>query len=284
MEFEYLDYSIENQIVTITLDRPEKMNAIPPVMREEIITAFAAADAEPEARVVVVTGRGKAFSAGADVSAGAKTFDSVAAGWDDRADFRDGGGRIALEIFKCTKPVIGAVNGVAAGLGVTMLLPMDILLAADTARFGFVFARRGLVAEACSTWFLPKRVGIGIAAEWMFTGRLVSAQEALAAGLLRSVHPADELLPAAYALAREIADNTAPVAVAMMRQMLWRFAGSDHPMDAHRVDGKLNYDLGKSPDVAEGLEAFLEKRPPAFPGRLPADAPSAYPWWDEPVF
>ena len=259
MSYDYLNYTLADQILTIELNRPEKLNAVTPELREELIAAIAAANADPQVRVIVVTGAGPAFCAGADVSAGAKTFDGDAVGWDRLEDFRDGGGRIALEIFACTKPVIGAVNGVAAGLGATMLLPMDIVLAVDTARIGFVFARRGLVAEACATWFLPKRVGIGVAAEWLFTGRLVSASDALAAGLLRSVHPAEELLPAAYALAREIADNTAPVAVGLMRQMLWRFAGSDHPMDAHRVDGKLNYELGKSADVAEGLQAFLSQ-------------------------
>jgi enoyl-CoA hydratase/carnithine racemase len=284
MSYEYLNYTVADHILTIELNRPEKLNAVTPALREELIAALAAANADSDVRVVVVTGAGRAFCAGADVSGGAKTFDGDAVGWDRLEDFRDGGGRIALEIFNCTKPVIGAVNGVAAGLGATMLLPMDIVLAVDTARIGFVFARRGLVAEACATWFLPKRVGIGTAAEWLFTGRLVTAPDALAAGLLRSVHPPGELLPAAYALAREIADNTAPVAVAMMRQMLWRFAGSDHPMDAHRVDGKINYELGKSADVAEGLQAFLEKRPPVFPGRMPADAPTVYPWWDEPPF
>ncbi len=284
MTFEFINYTVADQILTIELNRPAQLNTIGPAMREELISAFAAASADPEVRVVVVTGNGKAYCAGADVSGGAKTFDRTAAGWADYDDFRDGGGRIALQIFECTKPVIGAINGVAAGLGATMLLPMDMLLAADTARIGFVFAKRGLVPEACSTWFLPRRVGISKAAEWMFTGRLITAAEALDAGLLRSVHPLDELLPAAYALAREIADNTAPVAVGMIRQMLWRFSGSEHPMDAHRVDSKLNYTLGESPDVVEGLGAFLEKRPPQFPGRLPADAPRAYPWWDEPPF
>ena len=285
MTFETIDYDVREQILTITLNRPDKMNAVTPQMREELIEAFRRGDADPEVRVVVVTGRGKAYCAGADVSGGSKTFDPQARGWADTAeDFRDGGGQITLQIFSSTKPVIGAINGVAAGLGATMLLPMDILMASDTARIGFVFARRGIVPEACATWFLPKRVGVSRAADWCFTGRLVPAQEALEAGLLTSVHSSDDLLDAAYAKAREIADNTAPVAVGMIRQMLWRFAGSDHPMDAHRIDSRLNFALGQSPDVAEGIAAFLEKRSPEFPGRLPDDAPAAYPWWDEPSF
>ena len=285
MHFETITCSTSENILTITLNRPEKMNTVTPQMREELISAFATADLDPEVRVIVVTGSGKAYCAGADVSGGSKTFDPQARGWSDTVeDFRDGGGQIALEIFRSTKPVIGAVNGVAAGLGATMLLPMDILLASESARFGFVFARRGIVPEACATWFLPKRVGISTAAEWCFTGRLVSAAEAREAGLVRSIHAPDELLPAAYELAREIADNAAPVAVGMIRQMLWRFVGSDHPMDAHRVDSSINFSLGQSADVAEGINAFLEKRSPTFPGRLPQDAPQAYPWWREPSF
>ncbi|QIX25528.1 crotonase/enoyl-CoA hydratase family protein [Nocardioides sp. JQ2195] len=285
MTFETIDYTVDDKILTLTLNRPDKMNAVTQQMREELIEAFAKANEDPDVAVIVVTGSGKAYCAGADVSGGSKTFDPKARGWADNVeDYRDGGGQITLQIFESTKPVIGAINGVAAGLGATMLLPMDILMAADTARIGFVFARRGLVPEACATWFLPKKVGISTAADWCFTGRLVPAQEALEAGLVSSVHAADDLLPAAYAKAREIADNTAPVAVGMIRQMLWRFAGSDHPMDAHRVDSKLNYTLGQSPDVAEGIAAFLEKRSPDFPGQLLQDAPAAFPWWDEPEF
>lgn len=283
--YDTINYTVADQILTIELNRPEKMNAVTPQMRQELIAAFAEADKDPEVRVIVVTGAGKAYCAGADVSGGAKTFDPAARGWAENIeDFRDGGGQITLQIFESTKPVIGAINGVAAGLGATMLLPMDILLAADTARIGFVFAKRGLVPEACATWFLPKKVGLSRAAEWCYTGRLIPAQEALEAGLVRSIHAPADLLPAAYALAREIADNAAPVAVGMIRQMLWRFAGSDHPMDAHRVDSKINFTLGRSADVQEGISAFLEKRTPDFPGRLPVDAPEAYPWWKEPSF
>lgn len=277
--------SVRDHVFTIELNRPEALNTLTTPMLEGLEQAFLDADADPEVRVVVITGRGKAYCAGADLSGGADTFDPQEAGWGDDADaFRDGGGLITLEIFACTKPVIAAVNGVAAGLGATMLLPMDIILASERARFAFVFTKRGIVPEACATWFLPRRVGIGTAAEWCFTGRTVSAQDALDAGLVRSVHAPDDLLPAAYALAREIVDNAAPVAVGMVRQMLWRFSGSDHPMDAHRVDSRLNYELGRSADVVEGITAFLEKRAPQFPGRLPQDAPAGYPWWTEPSF
>ncbi|MFJ2028672.1 enoyl-CoA hydratase-related protein [Streptosporangium sp. NPDC087985] len=285
MPYEFITYRLADAILTIELNRPEVMNAVNPAMRAELIDAFTRADADPEVRVIVVTGAGRAFSAGADVSGGTQTFDAQARGWaENEEDFRDGGGLITLQIFRSTKPVIGAINGVAAGLGATMLLPMDMLLASENARIGFVFSKRGLVPEAASTWFLPKRVGVSRAAEWCFTGRLISAAEAVESGLVRSMHGPDDLLPAAYELAREIADNAAPVAVGMVRQMLWRFVGEADPMVAHRVDSKLNYHLGRSGDVAEGIGAFLEKRRPRFPGRLPDDAPAAFPWWTESPF
>lgn len=282
--FEFLRYTVSDHVLTVELDRPDQLNAITAAMREELIDAFASAERDPQVRAIVVTGRGDAFCAGADVSGGATTFDAAHAGWGRAEEFRDGGGRIALQLYRSTKPVIAAVNGVAAGLGATMLLPMDVLFAADTARFGFVFARRGLVPEACATWFLPRRVGIGTAAEWLLTGRMIGADEARAAGLVNRVLPADEVLAAAQALAGEIASRCAPVAVGMIRQMLWRFAAAEHPMTAHRVDSRMNHWLGQSPDVAEGIEAFLDKRPPVFPGELPHDAPDVFPWWDEPSF
>lgn len=285
MGYEAITYAVADAIATVTLNRPDSMNAITPTMLDELVQVFGEADADPEVRAIVVTGTGRAYCAGADVSGGSKSFDADSAGWaDDIDEFRDGGGLLTLKIFESTKPVIGAINGVAAGLGATMLLPMDILLASETARIGFVFAKRGIVPEACATWFLPKKVGIGTATEWCFTGRLIPAQDAQKAGLVRSVHAPEDLLPAAYALAREITENSAPVAVGMIRQMLWRFAGAEHPMDAHRIDSKVNYELGKSADVTEGITAFLEKRSPHFSGRLPQDAPSVYPWWVEPAF
>jgi enoyl-CoA hydratase/carnithine racemase len=197
---------------------------------------------------------------------------------------RDEGGLVTLRIFQCTKPVIAAVNGPAVGVGVTMTLPVDIRLASESARFGFVFARRGIVPEACSSWFLPRVVGISKATEWTYTGRVFRADEALAAGLVRSVHPADELLPTAHELAREIIDNTSAVSVALTRQMLWRMLGEPHPMSAHRVDSRaINY-MGASADSREGVMSFLEKRPPAFTMRPTSDMPDFYPWWDEPEF
>ena len=284
-DYEYLVCTVTDQVATIELNRPEQMNAITTEMVHELIDVFGRTDADPDVRVVVVTGRGRAYCAGADVSGGSGALDAEDRGWGDEVDsYRDTGGLIALAQFRSTKPIIGAVNGVAAGLGATMLLPMDMVLAAESARFAFVFARRGIVPEAASTWFLPRRVGVSTAAEWMMTGRKVSATEAKEAGLVRSVHPDDELLPAAYELAREIVENTAPVAVGMIRQMLWQFAGSAHPMDAHRVDSRLNFELGGTADVVEGITSFLEKRPPQFPGRLPDDAPPSYPWTTEPDF
>ncbi|MFI5430161.1 enoyl-CoA hydratase-related protein [Aeromicrobium sp. UC242_57] len=276
MTYETLVYTVADQIATIELNRPEAMNSITLQMCAELADVFAETDKDPDVRVVVVTGRGKAYCAGADLSGGSKALD-IEGRTDDAAEFRDEGGLITLKIFESTKPVIGAVNGVAAGLGATMLLPMDFIMAAESARFGFVFAKRGIVPEACSTWFLPKKVGISTAAEWMYTGRMVSSAEALDAGLVRSVHAADDLLPAAYALAREIADNTAPVAVGMIRQMLWRFAGSDHPMDAHRVDSRLNLELGASADVVEGISrswrSGRRSSPDACPTTLPRPTP-----------
>lgn len=295
MSYTEITYQVADNIATLTLHRPDKMNAFTGVMMAEMIDAFDKADADDNVRVVVVTGAGRAFCAGADLSAGAKTFDyaarsdrpekaGVPAGpnidWSHEA-IRDGGGRVTLRIFESRKPVIGAINGAAVGIGVTMQLPMDIRIASDNARFGFVFARRGIVPEACSSWFLPRLVGISKAMEWCATGRVFDAQEALAGGLVSKVVKPEELLPAAYALAREIADNTAPVSVALTRQMLWRMLGADHPMEAHKVDSRAIYACGQTADAREGVMSFLEKRPPHFPGQVSKDMPPFYPWWDE---
>jgi enoyl-CoA hydratase/carnithine racemase len=285
--FETLLYAVEDGVATITLNRPEKMNAFTTRMRDELIAAFDATDADDAVRVVIVTGAGKAFCAGADLSAGGKTFD-----YAERRDeareavrvgdtYRDGGGMVTLRIFRSLKPVIGAINGAAVGIGVTMQLAMDIRMASTAARFGFVFARRGITPEAASTWFLPRLVGIQTALEWCYTGRVFDAQEAHRERLVRSLHAPDELLPAARALAREIADNTAPVAVTLARQMMWRMAGADDPMRAHRVDSRAIQSRGRSADVREGVGAFLEKRPAKFPDRVSADLPDFFPWWDE---
>jgi enoyl-CoA hydratase/carnithine racemase len=276
-------FEIKNRVATITLNRPDKLNAFTRVMRDELISAFEACDADDEVRVVIVTGAGRAFCAGADLSAGASTFDYAKRGVQEE-EKRDGGGRVSLRIFSSKKPVIAAVNGPAVGVGVTMTLPMDIRIASTEARFGFVFARRGIVPEACSSWFLPKVVGLSRAAEWLYTGRVFDAAEALAGGLVSRVVPPGELLPAANALAREIADNTSAVSVALSRQMLWRMAGKDHPMEAHKVDSRGIYAMGASKDVAEGIAAFKEKRPPRFGMKPSSDMPDFYPWWEEPPF
>ena len=277
---------VSEGILTITLDRPDRLNAFTTEMQADLIAAFDQADEDRSVRCVVVTGRGRGFCAGADLGGGGETFDARAqnGGAEPNRPRRDGGGMVTLRIFQSTKPVIAAINGPAVGVGVTMTLPMDIRLAAESARFGFVFARRGLVPEAASSWFLPRVVGISRAAEWCFTGRVFGADEALAAGLVRSVHPDGELLDAAYALAGEIAASTSPVSVTLTRQMLWRMLGEPHPMAAHRVDSAAIDTLGRGADVREGVASFLEKRPPHFPSRVPDDLPPFTPWWEEPEF
>ena len=276
-------YSVKNRVATVTLNRPDKLNAFTTRMRDGLIEAFSRADEDDDVRVVIVTGAGRAFCAGADLSAGPATFDYAKRGVEDE-ERRDGGGRVSLRIYSLKKPVIAAVNGPAVGVGVTMTLPMDIRIASSAARFGFGFARRGIVPEACSSWFLPKVVGVARAAEWLYTGRVFDAAEALAGGLVSRVVPPEELLPAATALAREIADNTSGVAVALSRQMLWRMAGADHPMEAHKVDSRGITAMGASPDVAEGIAAFKEKRAPRFTMKPSTDMPDFYPWWEERPF
>ena len=281
MSYTEIRYDVADRIATVTLHRPEKMNAFTHVMRDELVEAFGRADADDEVRAVIVTGAGRAFCAGADLSAGSSTFDYAKREGLTLETHRDGGGMVTLRLFEMKKPVIAAVNGAAVGIGATMLLPMDVRLASTEARFGFVFARRGIVPEACSSWFLPRVVGIGQALEWTLSGRVFDAQEALAGGLVSKVVAPDALLPMARALAREIAMNTAPVAVALARQMMWRMLGADHPMEAHKVDSRGIFTLGQSTDVAEGIAAFKEKRAPDFPMRVSADMPAFYPWWQE---
>jgi enoyl-CoA hydratase/carnithine racemase len=281
-------------VMIITLNRPEQLNTFNLAMMRELIDAFDEADADDAVRAVIVTGAGRAFCAGADLSQGGKTFD-----YDKRTDrqdrqgprradgsidwgheaVRDGGGRVALRIFESLKPVIGAINGPAVGIGATMLLPMDMRLAADTARFGFVFTRRGITPEACSSWFLPRLVGISRALEWTMSGRVFPATEALQGGLVRSLHAPDDLLPAALALANEIADHAAPVSVALTRQMMWRMLGADHPMEAHKIDSRAIYARGAMADAREGVTAFLEKRSANFSDRVSGDMPGFFPWW-----
>lgn len=291
--YEQIDYEVEGPVLTITLDRPDKMNAFTPTMFRELLDAFDRADADDDVRAVIVTGRGRAFCAGADLSMGAKTFDDAAHAASasggpkaprDVAAHRDEGGRLTLRIFGCTKPVIAAINGPAVGIGITMTLAMDVRLAADTAKLGFVFARRGIVPEAASSWFLPRLVGISQALEWCYSGRVFPAAEALEGRLVRSLHPVEEVVPAAHALALEIAENTSALSVALTRQMMWRMLGAEHPMEAHKIDSRAINAMGRTADAAEGVTSFLEKRPPRFPGRVSADLPEFYPWWDEPVY
>jgi enoyl-CoA hydratase/carnithine racemase len=283
MSYEQITAESADGVLTITLNRPDRLNAWTPTMGEELIEAFDAADADDGVRAIIVTGAGRGFCAGADLQGGGATFD-----WRERQGAgeipRDGGGRFTLRVFECTKPVIAAINGPAVGVGATMTLPMDIRLAAEDARIGFVFARRGIVPEACSSWFLPRAVGISRAMEWVATGRVFSAQEALTGGLVRSLHPKDELLSTARALALEIAENTAPVSVALARRMMWRMLGAEHPMLAHRADSRGMFYRGQSADAAEGITSFLEKRPAHFPDRVSDGLPDVMPGWAAPEF
>jgi len=288
MSYRTITTEIADGVMTLTLNRPDRLNAFTRVMLDEMVAAFDAADADDAVRAIIVTGAGRGFCAGVDLEdpdafTAAKLDPTArdAATWDDPAN-RDMGGVLALRIFNCLKPVIAAVNGPAVGIGATMQLPMDIRLASDVARFGFVFARRGIVPEAASSWFLPRLVGMGQALEWCYSGRVFGADEARAGGLVRSVHAPEELLPAARALAQEIAGNTAPVSVALTRQMMWRMAGADHPMHAHRIDSRAIAARSSMADADEGVASFMEKRAPAFPDRVSRDMPGFYPWWDEP--
>jgi enoyl-CoA hydratase/carnithine racemase len=283
MDFEQILYEVQDQVLTITLNRPERLNAFTKTMGRELIEAFDRSDADDDVRAVIVTGAGRGFCAGADLQGGGGTFDYEGDPASDEAP-RDGGGRMALRIFDSLKPVIGAINGPAVGVGATMTLPMDVRMAADDARIGFVFSRRGIVPEACSSWFLPRVVGISQAIEWVATGRVFDAGEALAGGLVRSLHPGAELMHAARALAREIADNTAPVSVALARRLMWDMLGAAHPMEAHRADSRAMFARGKSADAAEGISSFLEKRPASYPDRVSDGLPDIYPGREEPVY
>jgi enoyl-CoA hydratase/carnithine racemase len=280
MAYEQLLYEVRDRILTITLNRPDRLNAFTPQMRQELIDAFDRADGDDDVRAIIVTGAGRSFCAGADLEAGADTFDyEIRDGYLEPEDHRDGGGQLTLRIFDTIKPTIAAINGPAVGIGVTMTLPMDIRITTFKARFGFVFTRRGIVPEACSSWFLPRIVGISTALEWVLSGRLFPADEAFRRGLVRSIHAPGDMLPAAERLAKEIADNTSAVSVALARQMLWRMLGADHPMEAHKVDSRGIYFSGKSYDAREGITSFLEKRPPRFTDKPSTDMPEFYPWW-----
>ncbi len=282
MDFENIGYEVADRVLTITLNRPERLNAFTKGMGAELIEAFERADRDDDIRAVIVTGAGRGFCAGMDLGEGGSTFD-----YGERPEGevpRDGGGRVVLRIFESLKPVIAAINGPAVGVGITMTLPADIRLAAESARMGFVFARRGIVPEACSSWFLPRLVGISQAMEWVATGRVFTAQEALAGGLVRSVHPDGELLGAARALVAEIAQHTAPVSVALARRLLWGGLAAAHPMEAHRADSRAMWARGRSADAREGIASFLEKREPRFPDRVSDGLPDVFPGREEPRY
>jgi len=296
-EFETLLCEVSENILTISLNRPDRLNAFTAEMMNDLVAAIDAADADDDVRAIIITGTGRAFCAGADLSAGAGTFNYAIQGEDDdspvRGDgsvdyahplVRDTGGVVSLRLFRCLKPVIGAINGPAVGVGATMLLPMDMRVASTTARIGYVFGRRGIVNEAASAWFLPRIVGTPQALEWCMTGRIFNADEAKAGGLVRSIHEPDALMEAARNLARECVTGMAPVSVALMRQMLWRMPSEPHPMAAHQLDTRLLFARGGSGDAAEGVSSFLEKRPAVFPDRVSMDMPAGFPWWSEPEF
>ena len=284
MNYSTILYDLEDSVLLITLNRPEILNAFNRDMMAEMIDALDKADADDNVRAIIVTGAGRGFCAGADLSAGGNTFNAEAR--DDREDglHRDGGGRVTLRIFECKKPIIAAINGAAVGIGATMTLPMEIRLCSTKAKFGFVFARRGIVPEACSSYFLPRVVGISQALEWCYSGRVFLGDEALAGGLVRSVHQPDDLLAAAKVIAREIADNTSAVSVTLIRQMMWKMLGADHPMEAHKIDSRGIYFAGKAADAKEGVESFLEKRTAKFPLKVSEDMPEFYPWWEDREF
>jgi enoyl-CoA hydratase/carnithine racemase len=282
--YKQIRYLVEEGIATVTMDRPDKMNAVGTAMREELISVFGEVDRDDDVRAVVVTGEGKAFCAGADLSEGGSRFDySREEGKEvPMSEHRDGGGQIALAIFKCRKPVIAAINGHAVGVGITMTLPMDIRIVAEDAKIGFVFTRRGLVPEACSSWFLPRIVGISKATELVYTGRVFRAAEEANSGLFNYVVPRDEVVPRAMSVAKEIAENTSAVSVALSKALLWHGLGEADPQSAHLIDSRCFYWAGRQKDAYEGVESFLEKRPPRFTLRVSSHMPDFYPWWKEP--
>jgi enoyl-CoA hydratase/carnithine racemase len=288
MTYETLTYELTNHILTLTLNRPERMNAFTACMADELIDAFDTADADDAVKAVIVTGAGRAFCAGSDLERGSDT-------WSKHTDYLarqsaagryigDGGGRVTRRIYDFNKPVIAAINGAAVGVGLTMTLAMDIRLVVTNAKLGFVFAGRGIVPEACSAWFLPRIVGISKALEWCFAARIFKSEEALTAGLVRSVHSPEELLPVARTLAREFIDNASVVSIAFVRHMMWRMLGAAHPIDAHEVDTAAIGALGNSADAKEGIAAFLEKRAPRFRDHISHDMPSCFPWWADRQF
>lgn len=274
--FETILYEASDGVATLTLNRPDRLNGFTPEMRDELSSVFDAIDGDDEVRAVVVTGAGRAFCAGGEIAERPQAAPGVVE--------PDDGGVIALRMFRCLKPLIAACNGAAVGFGATFQLPMDVRLASDKARYGFPFANLGGVPEAASTWFLPRLVGISTALEWCLAGQMIPAQEALRAGLVKAVYSPDELMPAAFALARSFAERAAPVSAALTRQMLWRLAAAEHPMTAHIVESRIVAERKRQADMQEGIASFLEKRPPTFPDRVSQDMPAAFPWQQEPAY
>ncbi len=278
MAYETLLTEIDQRVLTVTLNRPDRLNAFTETMMHELLDVLDEVDRNDEVRAVIVTGAGRGFCAGADLGTGGGTFDRKSA----RAGTpRDGGGRVTLRLFDCNKPLIAAINGPAVGVGITMTLAMDIRIASDQAKLGFVFARRGIVPEACSSWFLPRIVGISRAMDWVASGRVFPAQEALEAGLVSELVSPDQLLPRARAIAATYAEHTSAMSVAFARQMMWKMLGADHPMEAHKIDSKAIHFMGGSPDAYEGVQSFLEKRSPSFAMKVSSDMPDFFPWWPE---
>ena len=288
MDYQQIIYDIDEGILTITLNRPDKLNAFTGQMMTEMINALDRADADDTVKAIIVTGAGRGFCAGADLSSGASTFDADASApkeaQEEKKSIADGGGLLTLRIFDCLKPIISACNGPAVGVGATMQCAMDIRMASTSAKYGFVFSKRGIVPEACSSWFLPRLVGISQALEWTYTGRVFSAEEALEKGLIRSVHEPEDLLPAARKLALEFADQTSSLSIALIRNMMWKMLGADHPVVAHNIDSRGVNAMGKSTDAKEGVASFLEKRPAIFPGKVSAEMPEFFPWWERREF
>ncbi len=296
MTYKTIITDIKDNILTITLNRPDILNAFNIEMQNELIDSFNKADKDDEVKAIIITGAGRAFCAGADLSSREETFNyenrkdrpdrTGAVSENGKIDWshpsvRDGGGKLTLQIFNCLKPVISACNGPAVGVGVTMQLAMDIRLASSKAKYGFVFARRGLVPEACSSWFLPRIVGVSKALEWIYSGKVFEAEEALQGGLIRSIHEPADLIDSAKKIAKEIIDNCAPVSIALSRQMIWRMAGASHPMDAHKIDSRGIFSRGRMTDVKEGIASFLDKRSPIFSDKVNSDMPEYFPWWNE---
>ena len=275
-DYQEIGYDVADGILTITLSRPDALNAFTALMAKELLQAFDAADADDGVRAVIVTGSGRAFCAGADLSSGGQTFDAEHRGQSTDEAARDGGGRVSLRIFESTKPVIAAINGPAVGVGLTMTLPMDVRVASDTAKFGFVFTKRGIVPEAASSWFLPRLVGPAQAAEWFYTGRVFGAEEALAGRLVRSVHSAGEVVAVARAIAVEMTEATSSISVALARQMMWRGLTYPTPYRSHVADSRGIHVTGRSADAVEGITSFLQKRPPSFPNKVSANLPDIF--------